>query len=373
MRTAERIISIDAVRGFAVLGIFLMNVVSMGLDGAAYDDPSSGGGDTGADLGTWFVSFVLVDGKMRALFTMLFGASTVLMAERNASSLGSTLNPGTHLSPGQTHYRRMAWLFVFGMLHAHLLWTGDILCIYAIAGCIVYPLRRLPDKCLIALGAAGLAVLMLGWDDIWAVEMPYPDFFLSVTFGDTLEAVAQMCIGMGLYRLGFFSLGWTKQAYRSVIAVGYLIAAPLSAYLAWRFYDSAWQYDVLDSNLRLTVGLRPFVALAHASALLLLVASGGAAWLVARLAAAGRMALSNYLGASIIGSIVFSARGLGLYGELSRFELLALVAIVWVFILAWSEPWLQRYRYGPFEWLWRSLVRLKPQPLRVRAAEAVAR
>jgi uncharacterized protein len=351
---AQRIVSIDVVRGFAVLGIFLMNVISMGLPAEAYDDPSAAGGDTGLDLWTWAVNFVLVDGKMRALFTMLFGASTVLMAERGTSTLG----------PLQTHYRRMAFLLLFGMLHAHLLWVGDILCIYAIAGCIVYPLRRLPERGLIALGAMLLAALIFLYDSFWEIEVPYPDVFISITVWDTVEAVAQMCIGMGLYRLGFFSLGWTKRAYRGSMAVGYLVAAPVTAYLAWRFYDSGFDYDVLNTNLRWTVALRPFVAIAHASALLLLVASGGAAWLVGRLAATGRMALSNYLGASIVSSFVFSERGLGLYGDLSRFELLGLVAVIWTLMLAWSQPSLQRYRYGPFEWLWRSLVRLKPQPMR---------
>jgi uncharacterized protein len=201
-------------------------------------------------------------------------------------------------------------------------------------------------------------------DTILDVETPYWDILLSVSLWDTWEAVAQMCIGMALYRLGFFSLGWTKQAYRSVIAFGYLVAVPLTVILAWRFYDSAWDYEVLEANLAWTVALRPFVALAHAGVLLLLVASGALAWLVARLAAAGRMALSNYLGTSVVASFAFSDRGLGLYGELSRFELLGLVAVVWALILAWSAPWLARFRYGPFEWLWRSLVRLRPQPMR---------
>jgi uncharacterized protein len=360
IQAGQRIVSIDAVRGFAVLGIFLMNVVSMGLPAEAYDDPSAAGGDTGLDLWTWAVNFVLVDGKMRSLFTMLFGASTVLMAEHGTSAVG----------PLQTHYRRMAFLLVFGMLHAHLLWVGDILCIYAVAGCIVYPLHCLPPRGLIALGALLLGALILLYDSFWEFEVPYPDIFISITVWDTLEAVAQMCIGMGFYRLGFFSLDWTKQAYRGAIAFGYLIAAPLTAYLAWRFYDGGFDYEVLDSNLRWTVALRPFVALAHASALLLLVAAGGASWLIERLAATGRMALSNYLGTSLVASFVFSDHGLGLYGELSRFELLGLVAAVWTLMLAWSEPWLQRFRYGPFEWVWRSLVKLRPQPI-LRAPVAV--
>jgi uncharacterized protein len=186
MQSRERIVSIDVVRAFAVLGIFLMNVVSMGLPAEAYDDPSAAGGDTGLDLWTWAVNFVLVDGKMRALFTMIFGASLVLMAERGTSALG----------PAKTHHRRMAWLLVFGLLHAHLLWVGDILCIYAIAGCIVYPLRRLPPRALIALGTLLPGALILLYDSFWEIEVPYPEVFISVTVWDRC-ASAWACIGSG--------------------------------------------------------------------------------------------------------------------------------------------------------------------------------
>ncbi|MGZ6016594.1 MAG: DUF418 domain-containing protein, partial [Phenylobacterium sp.] len=98
------------------------------------------------------------------------------------------------------------------------------------------------------------------------------------------------------------------------------------------------------------------------SVILMIVRSGAAQGVVNRLAAAGRMAFSNYLMTSIITTLLFDGFGFGLYGHLSRFGELSVVAGVWVFILAWSKPWLARFHYGPFEWLWRSLVRWKPQP-----------
>src|SRR5512141_813101 len=125
-----RHLSIDAVRGFAVLGILLMNIVGMGMPAFAYIDPTYAGGSHGADLATWAVNNVLTDGKMRALFTMLFGASTVLIADRATGQ-----RPG----PIATHYGRMFWLFLFGMAHAYLLWWGDILVAYAIAGLVIFP------------------------------------------------------------------------------------------------------------------------------------------------------------------------------------------------------------------------------------------
>src|SRR5581483_8323162 len=147
-RASDRYISIDAVRGFAVLGILLMNIVGMGLPAFAYIDPTYAGGATGADFWTWAVNNVLTDGKMRALFTMLFGASTVLIAERAE---------GDRMGPTQTHYRRMLWLFVFGMLHAYFLWWGDILVTYAIAGLFIFPFRKLSPRLLVGVGVVVLA------------------------------------------------------------------------------------------------------------------------------------------------------------------------------------------------------------------------
>src|SRR5882757_7602211 len=148
---SDRYLSIDAVRGFAVLGILLMNIVGMGLPSFAYVDPTYAGGSTGADFWTWAVNNVLTDGKMRALFTMLFGASTVLIAERAEGG-----RPG----PMQTHYRRMFWLFVFGMIHAYFLWWGDILVTYALAGPLIFPFRKLAPRTQIGVGVAILALLL---------------------------------------------------------------------------------------------------------------------------------------------------------------------------------------------------------------------
>ena len=144
----ERYLSIDAVRGFAVLGILLMNIVGMGLPAFAYIDPTYAGFSGPADVWTWAVNNVLTDGKMRALFTMLFGASTVLIAERAE---------GGTLGPMQTHYRRMLWLFVFGMIHAYFLWWGDILTCYAIAGLFIFPFRKIDLRVQLGVGITILA------------------------------------------------------------------------------------------------------------------------------------------------------------------------------------------------------------------------
>lgn len=404
----DRFVSIDAVRGFAVLGILAMNIVGMGMPAFAYIDPTFYGGADGANAWTWLVNFALTDGKMRGLFTFLFGASMVLIADR--------ARQGDGLSANQTHYRRMWWLFVFGMIHAYVLWWGDILVPYAVAGTFAFMLRKYEPRTLIALGGAILigmlcaslfdardlealkaaafapnasADAVTAWQNASYFVRPPETTIAEALAGfgggitDVLkaraqmavamqtmlmfpagyvEAFAQMLIGMGLFRLGFFTLGWSTRAYLGVIAVGYLIALPLNAWLGWRAMSAGFETMLLHDMIVWSAAPRPFVALAHAAAILLLVRAGAVQWLVGRLAAAGRMALSNYLGTSIIVVLIFDGWAFGLYGQLERWQLYIVVAGIWAAILIWSQPWLARFHYGPFEWVWRSLVQWKRQP-----------
>jgi uncharacterized protein len=184
------------------------------------------------------------------------------------------------------------------------------------------------------------------------------------------EAIGQMFIGMALFRTGFFTLGWSTRAYGRVLIAGYLMAAPATAVLAWLIWKSGFEPIRLHALAVWQAPARPFVALAHGALLLLIVRSATAPRLIERLAAAGRMAFSNYLMTSVITTLVFCGFGLGLYGQLSRFEQLGVVVAVWAFILLWSKPWLARFHYGPFEWAWRSLVKWSPQPFVRRAAGA---
>lgn len=402
----ERHLSIDAVRGFAVLGILLMNIVGMGLPAFAYIDPTYAGAHGPADLWTWAINNVLTDGKMRALFTMLFGASAVLIAQRAEGGV-----PG----PMQTHYRRMFWLFVFGMVHAYFLWWGDILVCYSVAGLAIFPFRKLDARIQIGVGVAILAALLAhnaiqsqqlealraaaqapgaspaavaAWQQAAFTIAPPKSLGLQQIAGfgggfvealkaraqmamlmqlvieptdGLIEAIGQMFVGMGLFRVGFFTLGWSNRAYWTTIVVGYLLAVPAMAWTAWMIWQAGFEPMAMHRwEVWQQIG-RPLIALAHASVILLIVRTGALQGLVDRLAAAGRMAFSNYLVTSIITTLVFCGFGLGLYGKLSRFELLGVVSGVWAFILLWSAPWLTRFHYGPFEWAWRSLVRWKLQ------------
>lgn len=406
---SARLQTLDAVRGFAVMGILLMNIVSFGMPDFAYVDPSYYGGTTGADGWAWWLAYIFADGKMRGLFTMMFGASTVLIAERALAS-GE--------SPARTHYARMFWLFVIGMIHAWLIWYGDILVSYAICGAVMFLAWRWRPRTLFAFAAAllvyKLAVGLMGYSGLaeeqrvaaspnatieqkadaartLAAMSPEPGgvereleayrggyaenlpararmtwFFQVELFWDGVpDTLALIALGMALFKVGFFNGEWSHRAYWTTAVAGLAISIPFYVPLAaWRIAsDYSMIVYVATEAIHLTL-LRPPMALAYASLVILFIQSKLARGLADRLAAAGRMAFSNYLGTSLVATTFFYGFGFGWFGYLGRAELWLVVLAIWALLLIWSKPWLDRYRYGPFEWLWRSLSRGRPQPMR---------
>jgi uncharacterized protein len=177
-----------------------------------------------------------------------------------------------------------------------------------------------------------------------------------------------MLFGMAGLRSGMFTGAWPPARYRRWLFVSWGIALP--AYAALALYLVRADFSLFAVTLAawtLTVPLRPAMIVGWACLILLLARPGG--FLTRRFAAAGRMAFTNYLVTSLICTTLFYGYGLGWFGRLSRWQLYPVVALVWLLILAWSEPWLARYRYGPFEWLWRSLARGKFQPMRGAATD----
>ena len=405
---SPRLRTLDAVRGVAVMGILLLNIPDFAMPGYASVDPSFYGGSTGANWWEWAIAYVIGDGKFRGLFTMMFGASTVLIA-------GRALDSGK--SPALVHYARMATLLLFGMIHAYLIWAGDILVLYSLVGMIAFIAWRQPPRLLLMIGVALLGYKAIDgvlaynhivavrtavasgtatatdksdWADFQKQTDPHRDgiprelagyrgsyvdalkvraptavFFQTVinkiAFIDTLGL---MLIGMALFRSGFFSGEWSRRAYwRAVTAIPllWLCYVPLVAWLSATRWAPLTM--IATEAIQLTV-LRPWLSLGYAALVILFVQSGRAAWLTDRLAAAGRMAFSNYLGTSIVCTLFFNGYGLGWYGWLERWQTLFVVVAVWTLMLLWSKPWLDRFAYGPFEWLWRSAARGKFQPMR---------
>lgn len=399
---SARITSVDAVRGFAVCGILIMNIVAFAMPGGAYDNPTVYGGASGADLVAWGAAFALADGKMRGLFTLLFGVSLAIVAD-SAAARGA--------NPAIAHYRRMGWLLVIGMLHGLLIWYGDILVEYALTGAILFIAWRWRPVTLFYVAGVFFLGDLIVHSDAWrsavalrdAVASPaasaadqrawqamlVPDrgevarqlagyrgglvavFLqrledLSVLLeglpGYLIESLGTAAFGIALYRVGYFTQ-WPARWHRLLIMAGLGLALPLMVVTAATVAAQDFDPVARAAASAIATLLRPAIMQGYASAIILAVSGGRSLWLIDRLAAAGRMALSNYLATSLVMTTIFYGHGLGWFGQLSRAELWPLVLMMWTAMLGWSKPWLQRFRYGPAEWLWRSLAKWRWQPI----------
>jgi uncharacterized protein len=407
----HRIATLDTLRGVAVMGILAMNIVAFAMPRPAYFNPLAYGGSS-EDLIAWFVSFVLVDGKMRGFFSFLFGASMLLVIER-AEAAGA--------SPASVHYRRMAWLLVIGLCHLYFIWWGDILTLYATIGLIAFAFREQEVRSLVrwaiglmlvdlllmtsiatffssaeaaanAPGASAQAVAI--WQDASRDFAPLTapalaadlstyrggyagilshrveEMLIAPLIGPLIigwETLAYMLLGMAGLKSGFLTGAWERRRYVRTAALTLSIAVPAYALLGWLTYRSGFHIPTLFALvMAATAPLRLLMIVGYASLVILLTAGGGP--LVERIAAAGRAAFTNYLGTSLVMTTLFYGYGLGLYGSLSRLELWLPMLAMWIVMLAWSKPWLDRFRYGPLEWLWRSLARWRIQPMRRPAA-----
>jgi uncharacterized protein len=188
-------------------------------------------------------------------------------------------------------------------------------------------------------------------------------FFL---FGMGFMAIGRMLIGMGLMKLGVFSAARSRRFYSVMLALGYGIGLPLMVYDALELIRHRFSHDYgFHGGKFYNAFGSVVVALGHVGLVMLIVQSGALTWLTTRLAAVGRMALSNYLTHSIVCTTLFYGYGFGLFGTINRTGLLAIVLIIWVSQLVLSPIWLQHFRFGPVEWLWRSLTYGEPQPMQV--------
>lgn len=403
---ANRIQSLDVIRGVAVIGILSVNIVDFSTINAAYLNPAALGSPDPASLLVWALNMLLVDGKFRTLFSMLFGASMLLVIER-AEANGE--------SGWTVHWRRMAVLLLFGIAHAILIWRGDILSLYALTGLVAFGFRNasvgklfgwaialsLVNVILFAAigttlfhqqAAAALpgasADLLRNWDANYRSFYPAADQVardMAIYDGGWLTIVAHeagkasqivvntililpdtlglMLFGMAAYKSGFLTGEWDDPSYRRIAAWG--IGVGLAGFAALVAADIASNFSVPIVLTGFMTAVTPFrigMAFGYAALFILLARNMGP--IARRFAAVGRAAFTNYLGTSLLMTAAFYGWGLGLYGDLTRAQAWLLVPLVWLIMLAWSKPWLDRFQYGPFEWAWRSLSRGRLQPMR---------
>jgi uncharacterized protein len=378
--TAIRYQSLDALRGVAVLGILLMNIVAFALPSEAYVNGAIGRQGWADEL-TWAFMSIFVDGKMRGLFSLLFGASMFLVIGRAEARGGDG---------AAVHRKRMFWLLVFGLIHGSLIWYGDILAIYALCGfaamAFVHDAAERQVKIGLGLFAtswliwAALTLLALGelpasidreqiaadiaahrgsWLDAahWRNAGHGLEIRFYILISALVETIGLFVLGMGLFQAGFFTGGWDAARLKRIAARAYLVGISGGCALAFwgwsadfapRLYAPAETIFGPAFRLATTIG--------HAALGLLLIERCARTRLVLLLAAAGRMAFTNYIASSLIMTFVFYGFGLAQFGHWSRAQIYLFVPPVWALILLWSQPWLARFGQGPLEWLWRRLV-----------------
>lgn len=372
-----------------MLGILVMNIQSFAMPLAAYTNPAAYGDLTGANLFTWIASHLLVDQKFMTIFSLLFGAGICLFAERAEARNGRSAG---------LHYRRTFWLLVIGLAHAYLLWSGDVLVTYAIGGSLVFLLRRRSPGALLAVGLVLFSVpsvMSLGLGLIapalpepetadiaaaWAPAAAEIEAQLRAYRGgwlaqqgqrvpDTLmlqttilpfavwKAAGVMLLGMALYRWRILDAARSDAFHRRLALIGFGVGTPVVAAGIWWNFDGGWSWErsfFLGSEFNYWGSLA--MAMGYVGLVMLAIRRRWLPALQARLAAAGRMAFTNYLAQTVLCTAIFYGHGLGLFGSVARWQMLLVVFGVWALQLWWSPRVLRRYRYGPVEWGWRTLT-----------------
>ena len=392
----NRIQSIDLLRGIAILGILIMNIQSFAMPSAAYNNPLAFGDLTGLNKMTWILSHLFADQKFMSIFSILFGAGIILITEKKELLTGSSL---------KLHYTRNLILLLIGLLHAHLIWYGDILVAYALCSFLVYPFRKLSPKKLLITGLLILSVpsflngffqfslpympaselqdLRLDWAPTnELIEQEITAFTGSISsqikinsqqalFLETFVFLIQflwragglMLVGMALFRWGVLSAERSRSFYLKSAFYSLIIGFPIIIYGIYMNFTMNWdfQYSMFTGS-QFNYWGSLFVAYGYISLIMVFAQSDNYYTMKKRLASIGQMALTNYILHSFIGVLIFFGIGFGFFGKIDRSLQILIVGIIWIFQYLTSEKWLNSYRFGPLEWVWRSLTYGKKQP-----------
>jgi len=348
---------------------------------------------------------VVASEKFMSIFSLLFGAGVLIFTERAREKGGNSAS---------LHYRRMGWLLLFGILHAYLLWEGDILVAYGLCGMLVYTFRKLRPWVLIWIGF-GFFVIPMIIDSMAAASMPYwpeeavdstmkswkPDesslqhhlegirgnwvaqmgvrvpgtlfmqtgLFMMQTFW---RVMAMMLMGMALYKWNVLSSGRSVKFYFQMTGIGLVIGYGLSTAGVVINFNREWTMEFsMFMGAQFNYVGSVAVALGYVGIVMLLSKSVRYSKFKSVFAKVGRMAFSNYILQTLICTFIFYGHGMGLFGSVERkFQVLIMLGI-WILLMILSPFWLNRFRFGPLEGLWRTLTYWRWQTLHLAASNVV--
>lgn len=431
---SERIGLLDSLRGFAILGILLMNIPGFGLPAGVGFDPTLWNEAGTLNYKVWYFVNLVPEGTQRAIFSMLFGAGIILFTSKAEKKLDGSW-------PADFFLRRQLWLMLFGLIDVWIfLWYGDILFDYACLGILMFTFRRLPakglligagiclllmvgrecrdlykDKALIAKGEAIAAIdttktklseqqkeeltAMTDFKDRGTREKKLKRTEKSIrkttgSFADTYEyrgeqyllvlvrfvylqawdVLAFMFLGMALFKMNILTGQGSMKLYWTMTLAGLSIGLALSWLRLHTFirHEFNWFNIAKHEYFDLYSVSRAARSIGILGLVMLMYRSGWFVRLFNLVKPVGQMAFTNYLTQSILCGIIFYGVGFGMYGKLQRLEVYYVVLGIWVLQIAWSHLWLRYFNFGPFEWLWRSLTYWKRQPMKKRVEASIA-
>ena len=383
--STNRIDSLDLIRGVAILGILVMNITSFSQIGMAYLNPKLGAGIEGINGWIHSFAFLFADMRFMSMFSILFGAGMMLFVQNIEQK---------ELNPAKYHYKRMFLLLGFGLIHAHLIWMGDILVPYAICGCLVFLIRNWSSKALVAMASiffmipivmnlliyCTLSPSELGeiYGGIWNPESSNEIQAYQSSYLGQMEARSQgayyletsQLLSEGLWRYSammitgilLFRLEWFKAIkggayylrFGLVFLITGLVISASGLYLSYeRLWEGAWSMTV---GHQFTYIASFFMALSYISILVFWSTVDRGRVIQNLLKKVGRMAFTNYIMSSIVCTFIFYGHGLGYFAQFDRAQQWGVVLFVWVLILLLSNWVMSRYRQGPLEFIWRKLT-----------------
>jgi uncharacterized protein len=431
----ERIQTIDIIRGVALCGILLMNIPPFGIERLSTLYSLFQGSHTGVDWNIFTLTQLFFAGTMRALFSMLFGAGMVLFTRSKKEVLGGPTTAELYyrrllflVGFGLIDAYVFLWwgdiLFAYGMLGMLLYpfrklsakWLLGVAFLCMGIGALktqweFNDTRETRTAYLEAVKAEKtgaklshkqqqdkrawveiqdtkvdsqqakdkVETLRGNYSTVWQFLLPVGQRFdILEVYGKVLwDIVWMMFIGMAFLALGFFSNKLSTSSYLMGLIIGYGIGIPVGMVYYYKA-EVAANVDIASfvDRYRVTPEVlydvkRILLAIGHASLIILVFRSKIVPWLMKSFAAVGRMAFTNYLMQSILCTLFFFGYGLGYYNKLSFHQLYYVVGCVWVFQLITSAIWLKYFRFGPFEWAWRSLTYWKKQPMRIKTTSEI--
>ncbi len=385
--STNRIESLDLIRGIAICGLVVTNSIEFGFGSTELFYPV---GIEGADRILWTILMGLGSGKFITLFAALFAAGMLLFCERAEA---------TGRSPKSIYLTRLGWLFVFGLLHAYLLWYGDILVTYAVTGFILFWCRNWSGKVFMIIACTLMALtvvpLLLGavvcqFIDFSDFDINLNEFFdyideeerketealtgswwqqmkvrglyafithlLGIPFYLFWFAAMLMSFGMALAKSGFFDGSWSPGRLRKTTFILLATGLPLSlgGNAVFALSDPS-PTPLLLGYTAFYAGI-PLLAFGYAGLSVMWSQRGRQGFLRRGITAVGRMAFTNYISHSIILGFIYYGTGLGLRDQLDLHQAMLIVPLIWIAQIAASTWWLKRFRFGPLEWLWRRLT-----------------